>query len=136
MLRSTGSFLEHHYNASKKGKFEVISSDSDNFTIKSKQFTFKLENVSQKGSNCSCINYKSFKLPCKHILFCRKMLNLAPFEPALVPQRWKKLKSSSTYESRSSIELQISSSEVSSSASSNSNDCNSPNYSFMEDLNK
>ena len=46
--------------------------------------------VSKSMTECSCLTFCNFGLPCRHIFACQKQLRNTVYDEALIPYRWRK----------------------------------------------
>ena len=71
-------------------KFEIVE-DSESYKVKYdvKSVSFAIT-VSKSMTECSCLTYCNFGLPCRHIFACRKQFRSTVYDETLIPDRWRK----------------------------------------------
>ena len=71
-------------------KFE-IEEENDSYKVKYvlKRVSFAIT-VTKSMSECSCLTFCNFGLPCRHIFACRKQFKNTVYDETLIPDRWRK----------------------------------------------
>lgn len=91
--KTLANYLLVQYQSS-KFEYEVEEYDSANqdlneLTIYSSKNFYTVSDLRENNQKCTCHNYKSNSLPCKHIFYVRRLLKLKEFESTMIPERFR-----------------------------------------------
>ncbi len=91
--KTLANYLLVQYQLS-KFSYDVEDCDRDDqeldeLTIFSDKNTHTISGLQKSNQNCTCHNFVSNSLPCKHIFFVRRLLNRKVFESYMIPERYQ-----------------------------------------------